>query len=86
MSHQTGIKGDYMLFIMSEAFLWRKLIETIRLYKRSLILNIIVNNIVRLICFFFFLANDALKKLFAKCRDGKIRVLKISIENGEFFC
>ncbi|XP_018049275.1 PREDICTED: twinfilin isoform X2 [Trachymyrmex septentrionalis] len=28
-------------------------------------------------------ANDALKKLFAKCRDGKIRVLKISIENEE---
>ncbi|XP_050452878.1 twinfilin isoform X1 [Cataglyphis hispanica] len=28
-------------------------------------------------------ANDALKKLFAKCRDGKIRVLKISIENEQ---
>ncbi|CAL7942282.1 unnamed protein product [Xylocopa violacea] len=28
-------------------------------------------------------ANDALKKLFAKCRDGKIRVLKVSIENEE---
>jgi len=32
----------------------------------------------------FVSANDALKKLFAKCRDGKIRVLKISIENGKF--
>ncbi|KYN10585.1 Twinfilin, partial [Trachymyrmex cornetzi] len=30
-----------------------------------------------------FGSNDALKKLFAKCRDGKIRVLKISIENEE---
>ncbi|XP_003423949.1 twinfilin isoform X1 [Nasonia vitripennis] len=28
-------------------------------------------------------ANDALKKIFAKCRDGKIRVLKVSIENEE---
>lgn len=28
-------------------------------------------------------ANDALKKLFTKCRDGKIRVLKVSIENEE---
>ncbi|XP_015592032.1 twinfilin isoform X1 [Cephus cinctus] len=28
-------------------------------------------------------ANDALKKVFAKCRDGKIRVLKVSIENEE---
>ncbi|XP_015116152.1 twinfilin isoform X2 [Diachasma alloeum] len=28
-------------------------------------------------------ANDPLKKLFAKCRDGKIRVLKVSIENEE---
>lgn len=28
-------------------------------------------------------ANDALKKLFSKCRDGKIRVLKVSIENEE---
>ncbi|XP_033221562.1 twinfilin isoform X2 [Belonocnema kinseyi] len=28
-------------------------------------------------------ANEALKKIFAKCRDGKIRVLKVSIENEE---
>ncbi|XP_012258029.1 twinfilin isoform X1 [Athalia rosae] len=28
-------------------------------------------------------ANEALKKLLAKCRDGKIRVLKVSIENEE---
>ncbi|KAK0176479.1 hypothetical protein PV328_000611 [Microctonus aethiopoides] len=28
-------------------------------------------------------ANDALKKIFTKCRDGKIRVLKVSIENEE---
>ncbi|XP_043492113.1 twinfilin isoform X2 [Polistes fuscatus] len=28
-------------------------------------------------------ANDALKKMFSKCRDGKIRVLKVSIENEE---
>lgn len=28
-------------------------------------------------------ANDALKKIFVKCRDGKIRVLKVSIENEE---
>ncbi|XP_014206719.1 twinfilin isoform X2 [Copidosoma floridanum] len=26
-------------------------------------------------------ANEALKKIFSKCRDGKIRVLKVSIEN-----
>ncbi|XP_051163190.1 twinfilin isoform X1 [Leptopilina boulardi] len=28
-------------------------------------------------------ANEGLKKIFAKCRDGKIRVLKVSIENEE---
>ncbi|KAK2577878.1 hypothetical protein KPH14_001390 [Odynerus spinipes] len=28
-------------------------------------------------------ANDALKKVFSKCRDGKIRILKVSIENEE---
>lgn len=28
-------------------------------------------------------ANDALKKIFSKCRDGKVRVLKVSIENEE---
>lgn len=28
-------------------------------------------------------ANAELKKYFSKCRDGKIRLLKVSIENGE---
>lgn len=34
---------------------------------------------------FIFPANEGLKKIFAKCRDGKIRVLKVSIENGKLF-
>lgn len=41
-------------------------------------INQLINDKIKLI----ITANDALKKLFAKCRDGKIRVLKVSIENG----
>ena len=33
----------------------------------------------------FITANAELKKYFSKCRDGKIRVLKISIENGKLY-
>ena len=29
-------------------------------------------------------ANDDLKKFLGKCRDGKVRIVKISIENGKF--
>lgn len=32
--------------------------------------------------FFLFTANDALLKVFGKCKDGKTRVLKVSIVNG----
>lgn len=31
----------------------------------------------------FFSANDELKKFFAKCKEGKIRVAKISIQDGK---
>lgn len=53
----------------------------------SVIQSIVFSDCVRFLIgnFCSFTANDALKKIFAKCRDGKIRVLKISIENGEFF-
>lgn len=32
---------------------------------------------------FVFLANEELKKFFAKCKEGKIRVAKISIKDGK---
>lgn len=32
---------------------------------------------------FLFVANDSLKKYFAKSKEGKIRVLKVSIEEGK---
>jgi len=33
---------------------------------------------------FHFSANNDLMQFFGKCRDGKIRVFKVAIENGNF--
>lgn len=34
--------------------------------------------------YYTILANDELKKFFAKCKEGKTRALKISIKDGKF--
>lgn len=31
----------------------------------------------------WFSANDVLKKFFSKCKDGKVRVFKVAIEEGK---
>jgi len=35
---------------------------------------------------FHFSANEQLAKVFGKAKNGKFRVIKVSIENGEWIC
>lgn len=90
MSHQTGIQGiictsfcrylSYLLLI--EVVFNNFFIQTDNKFIWFYLFVLLAKGYCDSFVIYYLTANSELKKYFSKCRDGKIRLLKVSIENG----